>query len=39
MRLKEPLYGLRSAGGHYILHLSLLITIIYIEYMMPNEED
>jgi len=31
MRLKEPLYGLRSAGGHYLLHLGLVIAMIYIE--------
>ena len=31
MRLKEPLYGVRAAGIHYLLHLGLLITMIYIE--------
>jgi len=31
MRLKEPLYGLRAGGLHYIMHLSLVIAMIIIE--------
>ena len=31
MRLKEPLYGIRSAGVHPLLHLGFLIGMIYIE--------
>ena len=31
MRLKEPLFGIRAAGLHHILHLSMICTMIYIE--------
>ena len=32
MRLKEPLYGVRVAGLHYVRHLSLVITMIFTSF-------
>ena len=37
MRLKEPLYGAKVAGLHFVLHLSLAFTMIYVETMLPEK--
>ena len=29
MRLKEPLYGIRVAGMHWMFHLGLAITMVF----------
>ena len=29
MRLKEPLYGVRVAGMHFVFHLGLVVTMIF----------
>ena len=31
MRLKEPLYGLRVAQLHFIMHVSMALTMIWLE--------
>lgn len=30
MRLKEPLYGVRVGGMHFVYHFSLAVTMIYV---------
>lgn len=31
MRLKEPLYGLRVAQLHFVMHVSMALTMIWLE--------
>ena len=37
MRLKEPLYGLRVAKLHWVIHLSLAVAMIYMESQFTQE--
>ena len=31
MRLKEPLYGLRMIGLHYVVHIAMALAMIIVE--------
>ena len=39
MRLKEPLFGAKVAGLHFIVHFALAYTMIQIETWLPNVPD
>ena len=30
MRLKEPLYGMKVAGMHFLVHIIFAVTMIYV---------
>ena len=36
MRLKEPLYGLRMSRMHFLIHLCLAFTMIFLEVNLEN---
>ena len=38
MRLKEPLYGLRVAQLHWVMHLAMAITMIILEAQFQPED-
>ena len=38
MRLKEPLYGLRVAQLHYVMHIAMALTMIWLESQFTSDD-
>ena len=36
MRLKEPLYGVKMAGMHFLIHIILAIAMIVVQSNLDN---